>query len=124
MSDDALLYSEAMTLWFAQFAAARGLGQKAAAALKFRPSFLAPVIAIMKGLTDPNVGLLMGQTAENLAHRPAGLGVVLEVLLEVMQVGLDLLRRVQAPQKRVVPSRQAEIGRPGKTLGRHHAKKI
>jgi acetyl-CoA C-acetyltransferase len=64
-----LLYSEAMTLWFARFAAARGLGQKAAAALQFRPSFLAPVIAIMKGLTDPNVGLLMGQTAENLAHR-------------------------------------------------------
>jgi acetyl-CoA C-acetyltransferase len=30
---------------------------------------LAPVIAIMKGLTDPMVGLLMGQTAENLAHR-------------------------------------------------------
>ena len=23
----------------------------------------------MKGLTDPMVGLLMGQTAENLAHR-------------------------------------------------------
>ena len=64
-----LLYSEAMTLWFAQFAAARGLGQKAAALAKFRPAFLAPVIGIMKGLTDPNVGLLMGQTAENLAHR-------------------------------------------------------
>jgi acetyl-CoA C-acetyltransferase len=27
------------------------------------------VIAIMKGLTDPMVGLLMGQTAENLAYR-------------------------------------------------------
>jgi acetyl-CoA C-acetyltransferase len=27
------------------------------------------VIGIMKGLTDPMVGLLMGQTAENLAHR-------------------------------------------------------
>jgi len=27
------------------------------------------VIGIMKGLTDPNVGLLMGQTAENLAYR-------------------------------------------------------
>jgi acetyl-CoA C-acetyltransferase len=64
-----LLYSEAMTLWFAQFAAARGFGQKAAALAKFRPAFLAPVIGIMKGLTDPNVGLLMGQTAENLAHR-------------------------------------------------------
>jgi acetyl-CoA C-acetyltransferase len=64
-----LLYSEAMTLWFARFAAARGPGQKAAALAKFRLSYLAPVIGIMKGLTDPNVGLLMGQTAENLAHR-------------------------------------------------------
>ena len=64
-----LLFSEAMTVWFAGFAGARGVGQKAAALAKFRPSYLAPVIAIMKGLTDPNVGLLMGQTAENLAHR-------------------------------------------------------
>jgi len=32
-------------------------------------ALLAPVIGIMKGLTDPMVGLLMGQTAENLAHR-------------------------------------------------------
>src|SRR5438045_7923411 len=29
----------------------------------------APVIGLMKGLTDPVVGLLMGQTAENLAFR-------------------------------------------------------
>jgi acetyl-CoA C-acetyltransferase len=64
-----LLFSEAMTLWFAEFSAARGVGAKAAAFARFRPSYLAPVIAIMKGLTDPNVGLLMGQTAENLAHR-------------------------------------------------------
>jgi acetyl-CoA C-acetyltransferase len=28
-----------------------------------------PVIGIMKGLTDPMVGLLMGQTAENVAFR-------------------------------------------------------
>jgi len=64
-----LLFSDAMTLWFSQFAAARGPGQKVAALAKFRLSYLAPVIGIMKGLTDPNVGLLMGQTAENLAHR-------------------------------------------------------
>ncbi|MBM3355587.1 MAG: acetyl-CoA C-acyltransferase, partial [Betaproteobacteria bacterium] len=32
-------------------------------------AMLAPVNGIMKGLTDPMVGLLMGQTAENLAHR-------------------------------------------------------
>ena len=28
-----------------------------------------PVIGIMKGLTDPICGLLMGQTAENIAAR-------------------------------------------------------
>jgi acetyl-CoA C-acetyltransferase len=45
------------------------MGQKAAAVAKLRLSYLAPVIGIMKGLTDPNVGLIMGQTAENLAYR-------------------------------------------------------
>ena len=45
--------------------------QKAAMFLKLSPSelLLHPVIAIMRGLTDPICGLLMGQTAENLAHR-------------------------------------------------------
>jgi acetyl-CoA C-acetyltransferase len=64
-----LLYSDAMVLWFADFYAAKTLGQKAAAIAKFRPAHLAPIIGLMRGLTDPNVGLLMGQTAENLAHR-------------------------------------------------------
>ena len=63
-----LLYSDAMTLWFSNFFAARTAGQKAAQLAKFRLSYLAPVIGLMKGLTDPNVGLLMGQTAENVAH--------------------------------------------------------
>jgi acetyl-CoA C-acetyltransferase len=69
LSRVALLFSDAMALWFADFYAARTLGQKAAALAKFRPGYLAPVIGLMRGLTDPNVGLLMGQTAENLAHR-------------------------------------------------------
>ena len=57
-------------MWFSQFAAARTVGQKAALFLKLRPSqLLTPVIGIMRGLTDPVCGLLMGQTAENLAHR-------------------------------------------------------
>ncbi len=64
-----LLFSDAMVLWFANFYAARTVGQKAAALARFRPAYLAPVIGLMRGLTDPNVGLLMGQTAENLAHR-------------------------------------------------------
>jgi acetyl-CoA C-acetyltransferase len=65
-----LLYADAMVLWFSDMAAARTAGQRAAlfARLPFK-SLLAPVIGIMKGLTDPMVGLLMGQTAENLAHR-------------------------------------------------------
>lgn len=65
-----LLYADAMVLWFAALASARGTGQKLAAfaQLPLR-SLLSPVIGIMKGLTDPMVGLLMGQTAENLAHR-------------------------------------------------------
>jgi acetyl-CoA C-acetyltransferase len=64
-----LLFSDAMVLWLSGFYAARTFGQKAAAVARFRPNYLAPVVAIMKGLTDPYVGLLMGQTAENLALR-------------------------------------------------------
>src|SRR5262249_61364833 len=45
-------------------------GQKTAAFLALNPAAaVTPVIGIMKGLTDPMVGLLMGQTAENLAYR-------------------------------------------------------
>src|SRR6478752_6651491 len=64
-----LLFSDAMTVWLANWYAAKSLGQRLALAAKFRPGYLAPVIALMKGLTDPVVGLLMGQTAENLAFR-------------------------------------------------------
>ena len=64
-----LLFSDAMTVWLANWYAAKSLGQRAALMAKFRPGYLAPVIGLMKGLTDPIVGLLMGQTAENLAFR-------------------------------------------------------
>ena len=64
-----LLFSDAMVLWLSSWYAAKSLGQRAALVTQFRPGFLAPVIGLMKGLTDPMVGLLMGQTAENLAYR-------------------------------------------------------
>jgi acetyl-CoA C-acetyltransferase len=64
-----LLFSDAMTMWLSSWYAARSFGQRAALLAKFRPAYLAPVIGLMKGLTDPVVGLLMGQTAENLAFR-------------------------------------------------------
>jgi acetyl-CoA C-acetyltransferase len=64
-----LLFGDAMVLWLANWYAAKSVGQRAALLAKFRPAYLAPVIGLMKGLTDPIVGLLMGQTAENLAFR-------------------------------------------------------
>src|SRR5262252_5135902 len=65
-----LLYSDVMVLWFSSFMAAKSPLARAATFLKLKPTqLLAPAIGLMKGLTDPYVGLLMGQTAENLAHR-------------------------------------------------------
>ncbi len=64
-----LLLSDPMVRWFAGWMGARSLRQRLAMLRKFRFGYLAPVIGIMKGLTDPIVGQLMGQTAENLAWR-------------------------------------------------------
>jgi acetyl-CoA C-acetyltransferase len=65
-----LLYGDKMVLWFSDLASSRTFGQRAALFARLPvASLLKPVIGIMKGLTDPMVGLLMGQTAENLAHR-------------------------------------------------------
>jgi acetyl-CoA C-acetyltransferase len=69
MSHAPLLFGNAMVLWLADWYAAKSFGQRAAVAAKFRPSYLAPVIAILKGLTDPIVKLSMGQTAEIVAKR-------------------------------------------------------
>ncbi|HRP75068.1 MAG TPA: acetyl-CoA C-acetyltransferase [Rhodocyclaceae bacterium] len=63
-----LLLSDAMVRWLSGWYAAKSAGQKLAVIRRFKPGYLAPVIGIMKGLTDPVVGQLMGQTAENLAH--------------------------------------------------------
>jgi acetyl-CoA C-acetyltransferase len=65
-----LLYPDSMVNWFADMMQMKTATQKLGHFLKLRPGmFLNPVIGLMKGLTDPVVGLLMGQTAENLAHR-------------------------------------------------------
>lgn len=64
-----LLFSDAMVHWLAGWYAAKSTGDKIAALKKFKLSYLAPVIGLLKGLTDPVVGLSMGQTAENIAKR-------------------------------------------------------
>jgi acetyl-CoA C-acetyltransferase len=65
-----LLYSDKMVLWFSRMAQARTLGARLGLFAKLRPAMLlSPVIGIVKGLTDPVVNLMMGQTAENLAWK-------------------------------------------------------
>jgi acetyl-CoA C-acetyltransferase len=65
-----LLYPEAMVRWFAAMMQMKTPVAKARHFLKLRPSsLLTPVIGLLKGLTDPVNGMLMGQTAENLAWR-------------------------------------------------------
>src|SRR4249919_2950278 len=64
-----LLFSDPMVRWLSQWYAAKSIGQRAQLLAQFRPGYLAPVIGLMKGLTDPIVGLMMGQTAENLSFR-------------------------------------------------------
>ncbi|MDX1376203.1 MAG: beta-ketoacyl synthase N-terminal-like domain-containing protein, partial [Burkholderiales bacterium] len=56
-----LLYSEKMVLWFAGMMGAKSAWQRAAQFARLPlGALLSPVIGIMKGLTDPMVGLLMG----------------------------------------------------------------
>jgi len=69
MSHAPLLWNKKMTTWFGRLLSARDLNTKIKTLIQFRPGFMKPVIALLKGLTDPVVGLSMGQTAEILAHR-------------------------------------------------------
>jgi acetyl-CoA C-acetyltransferase len=69
MSHAPLLFGAAMVNWLAQWYAAKSFGQKAGLAMKFRVGQLAPVIAILRGLTDPIVKISMGSTAEIVAKR-------------------------------------------------------
>ena len=69
MSHAPILWSEKMVRWLAQWQGARTFSQRLTAIRNLRPGYLVPVIGLLKGLTDPTVGLSMGQTAENIASR-------------------------------------------------------
>lgn len=69
MSRAPLLFSPDMAAWLGGVNTARAMPEKLRALAGFRPGMLKPVIALLRGLTDPVVGLNMGQTAEVLANK-------------------------------------------------------
>ena len=69
MSHAPVLLAERMVSWLAAWGKARSMGAKFKALSQLRVAHLKPVIGLIRGLTDPVVGLNMGQTAEILADR-------------------------------------------------------
>jgi acetyl-CoA C-acetyltransferase len=69
MSHHPVLLAEAMVAWLADFDRARGAAATLRVLSRLRPAHLKPVVGLLRGLTDPVVGLSMGQTAEELATR-------------------------------------------------------
>jgi len=69
MSHAPVLWSEEMVGWLGAWMSAKTLAQRLKTLGQLRPQHFKPVIGLLRGLTDPVVGLSMGQTAENLAWR-------------------------------------------------------
>lgn len=67
MSQLPMLFSKQFADVFGEFAFAKTFDKKMKAVKKFKLKYLKPRIAVMEGLTDPFVGINMGQTAEILA---------------------------------------------------------
>ncbi len=69
MSHAPVLLASSMVRWLGEWGRARSFNDRARVLMQWRPAYLKPVIGLLRGLTDPIVGLSMGQTAEVLAHR-------------------------------------------------------
>lgn len=69
MSLAPVLFRQAMVDWLSSWARSRTFMNKLKTITQLRPAMFAPVIGLLRGLSDPVVGLSMGQTAENLAYR-------------------------------------------------------
>ncbi|MEG3638069.1 acetyl-CoA C-acetyltransferase [Magnetococcus sp. PR-3] len=69
MSRAPLQFNSGFAGWMGRLARSRSPMAKLRTLMGWRPGFMAPVITLLKALTDPTTGLSMGQTAENLAYR-------------------------------------------------------
>lgn len=68
MTQMPLMFNKDMTEMFINLMKAKSPAAKLKVMAGFRPHFLAPIIAIEQGLTDPFCGKNMGETAETLAR--------------------------------------------------------
>ena len=69
MSQAPLLFKPEMSTFLARWNSAKSFAARLRVLSQFRLNYVAPIIALLRGLTDPIVGLSMGQTAEIIAHR-------------------------------------------------------
>lgn len=69
MSHAPMLLSNDMVNWLADLNSAKTPLTKIKNFFRFRLRLLSPIIALLRGLTDPTVNLNMGQTAENIAYQ-------------------------------------------------------
>ncbi|MGH8657313.1 MAG: acetyl-CoA C-acetyltransferase [Gammaproteobacteria bacterium] len=69
MSHAPVLFDLPMVGWLGELTRSNDAWSRIKALVRFRPSYLKPVSGLLRGLTDPVVGLSMGQTAEELAYR-------------------------------------------------------
>jgi acetyl-CoA C-acetyltransferase len=69
MSRAPILYDLTMMDWLGRWMGAKGVTQKAKVLAQLKPNYLVPVFGLLRGLTDPLIGMNMGQTAEELAFR-------------------------------------------------------
>ena len=67
MSRAPLLLNSFMLNWLSDWRFTRSLKERIPVLSHFRPYYVKPVIALTCGLTDPIVGMSMGQTAEKVA---------------------------------------------------------
>ncbi|ABA57340.1 acetyl-CoA C-acetyltransferase [Nitrosococcus oceani] len=69
MSHAPVLLSRPLVDWLGDWNQARNIKSRLRLLGRLRPYHLRPIIGLLRGLTDPVVGLSMGQTAEILASR-------------------------------------------------------
>lgn len=69
MSHTPVMFSVEFVTWLSAWSKAKTLPAKLKTLTMLKPTYLAPIIGLLRGLTDPVCGMNMGQTTEKIAHR-------------------------------------------------------